>query len=50
MAEEGRIKNFTGIDSRYEPSMCPDITLNFSHKISQLVPKILIHLKEKEYI
>jgi adenylylsulfate kinase len=45
--EQGLIKNFTGIDSAYEPPANPDIHINtLEDNIDTCVAQILKHLKE----
>lgn len=50
-AREGKIKNFTGIDSAYEKPESPEITI-LSHKqsIDECVEKILNYLKDNGYL
>lgn len=45
-AEQGLIKNFTGIDSAYEPPANPDIRINtLENDVDTCVAQILKHLK-----
>jgi adenylylsulfate kinase len=45
-AEQGLIKNFTGIDSAYEPPVNPDIRVNtLENGVETCVDQILQYLK-----
>lgn len=50
-AREGKIKDFTGIDSVYEKSENPEITI-YSHKqsIDECVKKIIAYLEDNKYL
>lgn len=50
-ARQGEIKNFTGIDSAYEPPEQPEITLNTSEmEVEACVDKIIAYLKQHNII
>ena len=50
-ARQGQIKNFTGIDSPYEPPTNPEITIDTEKQtLEQSVQTIIDYLKEKNYI
>ena len=50
-ARQGLIKNFTGIDSAYEPPLRPDIHLDSSHTApEELVEEIFRHIKRRGLI
>ena len=50
-AREGKIKNFTGIDSPYEPPENPDIVVDTVDKSPEhAVEQILAYLEEKGYL
>ena len=50
-ARLGKIKNFTGISSPYEPPVKPDIhVVNDSISLDEASNKIIEYLVEKKYI
>lgn len=50
-ARQGQIKNFTGIDSPYEPPTNPEITIDTEKQtLEQSVQTIIDYLKDNEYI
>jgi bifunctional enzyme CysN/CysC len=50
-AREGRIKDFTGIDSPYEPPVNPQLTLDTSKlEVTAAVEQILKYLENKGYL
>ncbi len=51
LAEQGKIKNFTGIDSPYERPASPDIHLHTdTESVNNCVNKILHYLNQKNVI
>ena len=51
MAREGKIKNFVGIDLKYEIGQSHDLTLNSSRlTITKSVSKVINFLKKKKYV
>ena len=50
-AREGRIKDFTGIDSPYEPPVNPQLTIDTSKvEVTAAVDQILKYLENKGYL
>ena len=50
-ARAGQIRNFTGIDSPYEPPLAPQLTFDTSRvSISQAVDKMLRYLEDKGFL
>ena len=50
-AREGQIRNFTGIDSPYEPPVAPDLHLQTAdHDAEGLAERVLAYLEERDYI
>jgi len=50
-ARAGQVKNFTGIDSAYEPPLAADITLKAAeHEADTLVDQIIAHLERTAHI
>lgn len=43
----GKIKNFTGLDSKYENPKNPDIHINGTEDLNNIIDKIIIFLKKK---
>lgn len=50
-ARQGNIKNFTGIDSAYEPPVSPEITLNTAEcDVEACAEQVIQYLREKHII
>ena len=50
-AREGKIKNFTGIDSDYEPPENPEVILDTSSMtVDECVDRVISHLKENQIL
>jgi len=50
-AREGKIKNFTGIDSEYEPPENPEVTLDTSTMtVEECVDRVISHLKDNQIL
>ena len=50
-AREGKIKNFTGIDSDYEPPENPEVILDTSSMtVDECVDRVVSHLKENQIL
>jgi len=50
-ARNGEIRDFTGIDSPYEPPLSPDVVVDTDqHSIEQCVQQIISYLKNKQWI
>ncbi len=50
-ARNGEIRDFTGIDSPYEPPLSPDVVVDTDqHSIDQCVQQIISYLKNKQWI
>lgn len=50
-AREGKIKNFTGIDSDYEPPENPEVTLDTSTMtVEECVDRVISHLKDNQIL
>lgn len=50
-AREGKIKNFTGIDSEYEPPENPEVTLDTSTMtVEECVDRVICHLKDNQIL
>ena len=50
-ARSGQIKNFTGIDSEYEPPEAPEVTLDTSTmSVEECVNQVISYLKEKQIL
>lgn len=49
-ARAGELKNFTGIDSEYQPPEVPDVHLNGEQLVTHLVPQLLDVMRQRAII
>lgn len=49
-ARAGELKNFTGIDSEYQPPQTPDVHLDGEQLVTQLVPQLLEVMRQRAII
>ena len=49
-ARAGELKNFTGIDSEYQPPETPDVHLNGEQLVTHLVPQLLDVMRQRAII
>ena len=49
-ARAGKIKNFTGIDSAYEPPELPEVRLTCDKDVETLADELISYLREAEYL
>ena len=50
-ARSGEIRNFTGIDSEYEPPETPEVTLDTSQmSVDECVSRVIAYLKDKQIV
>lgn len=49
-ARAGKIKNFTGIDSAYEPPELPEVRLTCDKGVETLADELISYLREAEYL